>query len=180
MRGAFEVKWYDPRFGGELQDGSVRTVEGGGIRNLGQAPAERTKDWAVLVRRVWQAPASPPSASGFLVKLGEPVASGEGHQGDKMTAVVISPERYLGAKLEGTVAEARGTRLRLEFNSLVFRSKTIPIRTEMTGLVNSKGARDIHESGRPVRLAAGALVSSAPFALDEDSEIRLQVQELAP
>jgi hypothetical protein len=50
----------------------------------------------------------------------------------------------------------------------------------MTGLVNSKGARDIHESGRPVRLAAGALVSSAPFALEEGSEIRLQVQELAP
>jgi hypothetical protein len=42
------------------------------------------------------------------------------------------------------------------------------------------GARDIDESGRPVRLPAGALVSSPPFALDEDSEIRLQVQELAP
>ncbi len=50
-KGTFEVKWYDPRFGGELQDGAVRAVEGGGLRSLGQAPKEPARDWAVLVRR---------------------------------------------------------------------------------------------------------------------------------
>jgi hypothetical protein len=35
VQGTFEVQWYDPRFGGELRDGT--------------APAQ---DWAVLVRRV--------------------------------------------------------------------------------------------------------------------------------
>lgn len=50
-KGAFEVKWYDPRFGGELQDGGVTSVEGGGKRSLGAPPKEPAKDWAVVVRR---------------------------------------------------------------------------------------------------------------------------------
>ncbi|MBS1827910.1 MAG: DUF5060 domain-containing protein [Acidobacteria bacterium] len=50
--GRFEVKWYDPRHGGELQDGSVRVVEGEGKRSLGEAPKDRKEDWAVLVRRI--------------------------------------------------------------------------------------------------------------------------------
>ena len=50
--GRFEVKWYDPRAGGELQDGSVRTIDGGGIRSLGKAPSDTSSDWAVLVRKV--------------------------------------------------------------------------------------------------------------------------------
>lgn len=50
--GNFEVKWYDPRHGGELQDGSVARVDGGDVRPLGDAPSEHTSDWAVLVRLV--------------------------------------------------------------------------------------------------------------------------------
>ena len=52
VRGRFEVKWYDPRHGGDLQEGTVRTVEGGGLRSLGQPPGEPNRDWAVLVRHV--------------------------------------------------------------------------------------------------------------------------------
>jgi hypothetical protein len=51
-RGVFEVKWYDPRNGGALQNGSVTQVQGGGKRALGNAPNEPGKDWAILVRRV--------------------------------------------------------------------------------------------------------------------------------
>ena len=51
VSGAFEVKWYDPRHGGELQNGTVTTVEGGGSRSLGNAPAQPSSDWAVLVRK---------------------------------------------------------------------------------------------------------------------------------
>lgn len=50
--GRFEVKWYNPRAGGELQDGSVRMIEGGGSRSLGKAPSDTSSDWAVLVRKV--------------------------------------------------------------------------------------------------------------------------------
>jgi len=45
------VKWYDPRFAGDLQNGTVRTVSGGRRVQLGDAPKERGKDWAVLVRK---------------------------------------------------------------------------------------------------------------------------------
>ncbi len=54
--GNFEIKWYDPRHGGELQEGSVRTVSGGSRRSLGQAPKDPQADWAVLVRRPQAAP----------------------------------------------------------------------------------------------------------------------------
>jgi hypothetical protein len=51
VSGSFEVKWYDPRRGGDLMDGSIRAVQGGGRRSLGDAPKDKTMDWAVLVRR---------------------------------------------------------------------------------------------------------------------------------
>jgi hypothetical protein len=49
--GSFEVCWYDPRSGGELQVGSVASVSGAGKRALGLPPQATDKDWAVLVRR---------------------------------------------------------------------------------------------------------------------------------
>lgn len=55
-QGKFRVQWYNPRYGGPLQQGTVAEVEGGAWRNLGQPPAETRneaglQDWAVLVRR---------------------------------------------------------------------------------------------------------------------------------
>jgi hypothetical protein len=51
---AFEVKWFNPRAGGTLQDGSVKDVQGGGKVSLGQPPVEAQakngEDWVVLVR----------------------------------------------------------------------------------------------------------------------------------
>ena len=48
--GAFQVKWYDPRTGGELLDGSAPTITGGAARDLGRPPGTPPRDWAVLVR----------------------------------------------------------------------------------------------------------------------------------
>lgn len=50
--GTFDVRWYNPRTGGDLQDGTVRTIDGGGKRGLGEAPSDASKDWAVLIRKV--------------------------------------------------------------------------------------------------------------------------------
>ena len=50
--GKYTVKWYNPRRGGPPDDGTVRTLEGPGSRSLGDPPAEKSKDWAVLVRRM--------------------------------------------------------------------------------------------------------------------------------
>lgn len=49
--GAFTVRWYDPRSGGDLQTGSVTNVVGGGTRNLGRPPSNPHEDWVILVRK---------------------------------------------------------------------------------------------------------------------------------
>lgn len=50
-QGTFEVKWFDPRNGGGLQDGTIGLVAGGGVAALGSAPNSTDEDWAVVVRR---------------------------------------------------------------------------------------------------------------------------------
>ncbi len=46
----FEVRWYNPRTGGELALGSVEKVSGGGKVSLGTAPVDGDGDWVALVR----------------------------------------------------------------------------------------------------------------------------------
>ncbi len=47
----FSVKWFDPRNGGELQDGSVKIVSTGTGVSIGLPPAEPEKDWIILVQK---------------------------------------------------------------------------------------------------------------------------------
>ena len=47
----FEVKWFDPRNGGNLQEGSVTSVIANGIVALGTPPSAPEKDWVVLIRK---------------------------------------------------------------------------------------------------------------------------------
>jgi hypothetical protein len=49
--GAYGVRWYNPRTGGALRTGDVRTLSGPGAVSLGAPPAESGRDWAVLVTR---------------------------------------------------------------------------------------------------------------------------------
>ncbi|WP_068136289.1 DUF5060 domain-containing protein [Roseimaritima ulvae] len=49
--GQYDVKWFNPRQGGELVAGSVRSVSGGRRVSLGAPPAEGNEDWLVVVRR---------------------------------------------------------------------------------------------------------------------------------
>lgn len=46
----YTIKWFNPREGGELQNGSVTSINGGGIQSLGDPPADFGKDWVVVVR----------------------------------------------------------------------------------------------------------------------------------
>ncbi len=50
-KGAFSVKWFNPRSGGALADGSVKSVNGGGKVSFGNPPSDPTEDWLVVVRR---------------------------------------------------------------------------------------------------------------------------------
>ncbi|MFT5883623.1 MAG: hypothetical protein ACI9IP_000062 [Arcticibacterium sp.] len=47
----FSIHWYDPRNGGELQEGTVKTAKANGTVFLGYPPAERKKDWVVLIQK---------------------------------------------------------------------------------------------------------------------------------
>jgi len=49
--GTYSVHWYDPRRGGSLQQGSVASVTGPGVCDLGKPPSDPDRDWVVLVRR---------------------------------------------------------------------------------------------------------------------------------
>lgn len=50
-KGKFSVGWYNPRSGGDLMQTTTTTVEGGSVVDLGAAPQESEKDWAILVRK---------------------------------------------------------------------------------------------------------------------------------
>ena len=47
--GAFTVRWFNPRHGGSLQTGSVKSVNGGGKAALGNPPADPAQDWLIVV-----------------------------------------------------------------------------------------------------------------------------------
>jgi hypothetical protein len=52
-KGDYEVFWYNPRKGGELLKGKVKSISGPGKQSLGLPPLkkERNKDWVALIRK---------------------------------------------------------------------------------------------------------------------------------
>lgn len=49
--GDFAVKWFNPRTGGELLDGTVKTLNGGRKGSVGQAPRDPGEDWLIVIRK---------------------------------------------------------------------------------------------------------------------------------
>jgi hypothetical protein len=47
---AMNVRWFNPRSGGELQQGSVASINGTGLQPLGTAPSDPDKDWVVVIQ----------------------------------------------------------------------------------------------------------------------------------
>ncbi|MHC4875624.1 MAG: DUF5060 domain-containing protein [Planctomycetota bacterium] len=50
--GRFSIRWFDPRNGGKLQNGSVTSAHGGSHVSLGTSPDAATQDWLIVVRRI--------------------------------------------------------------------------------------------------------------------------------
>ncbi len=50
-KGEYQVSWYNPRSGGELSEGSTKSVKGGGKVGVGQPPADSDQDWLVMLRK---------------------------------------------------------------------------------------------------------------------------------
>ena len=49
-RGSFTVRWYNPRTGGPLRIGTVKSVSGSGSVAIGHPPQDVDKDWVALVK----------------------------------------------------------------------------------------------------------------------------------
>ena len=49
--GPFQLSWFNPRTGGNLERGGVRQINGPGKVALGNPPREADQDWVALVRR---------------------------------------------------------------------------------------------------------------------------------
>ena len=168
VAGEFEVKWYNPRTGGGLQDGNILRVSGGEKRGIGAPPDAQESDWAVLVRR----PQTGVDRN-FHIKLKTGVGS-RSKAGDAVAASVIAPEEFLGGTVEGTVVAASDGRLEFRFEKLTFKGKASAVTSVTTSFVNSKGHK-VDEDGRPVRVENGALIAPE-LRLDEGAEVRLRVR----
>ncbi len=47
---SLSVKWFNPREGGEMQDGSITSLKGKGFQSLGEPLVDIEKDWVVVIR----------------------------------------------------------------------------------------------------------------------------------
>ncbi|MCW5515552.1 DUF5060 domain-containing protein [Muriicola sp. Z0-33] len=51
VSGTFSVQWFNPRNGGNLQNGSVQEIAGGGNRSIGNPPNSTSSDWVALIKK---------------------------------------------------------------------------------------------------------------------------------
>jgi hypothetical protein len=49
VTGDFRIQWFDPRNGGSLVDGTVRTAHGGGIVSISQVLNKPSSDWVAVI-----------------------------------------------------------------------------------------------------------------------------------
>jgi hypothetical protein len=45
----YQVKWYNPRTGGALQNGSIQLIQNSGSQSIGYPPEDNSKDWVCLL-----------------------------------------------------------------------------------------------------------------------------------
>jgi Putative collagen-binding domain of a collagenase len=52
--GTYSVKWYNPRSGGSLQNGSIASIvaDGNDFVSFGNPPRSDGKDWVVLIKKI--------------------------------------------------------------------------------------------------------------------------------
>jgi len=46
----FSVKWFNPKSGGQLNDGTVKTIKGPGKKDFGLPPGDAENDWVAIIR----------------------------------------------------------------------------------------------------------------------------------
>ena len=117
----------------------------------------------------------------FLVKLSDPIGGKVSKAGQKIGAVIISPETFLGGRFEGVVKQAAPGKVTVEFTTLRYKDRTLAVATTTAGFVNSLGHPSVDEQERPVAVEQGMLTSTTPdFVIDEGAELKLKVSPAKP
>ena len=49
--GKYEILWFNPRKGGQLEAGSKKIIEENGKQNVGEPPYDNLLDWVVIVKK---------------------------------------------------------------------------------------------------------------------------------
>lgn len=52
QKGKYEILWFDPRKGGDLQQGSIQRIQGNEESDIGNPPSDENLDWAILIRNI--------------------------------------------------------------------------------------------------------------------------------
>lgn len=125
-------------------------------------------------------------AISFKIQLTQPLSTKANLRGDKIVAVVLLPESYKGAILEGAVGDVRrGGKLKKEsaldfgFSVLNYNGKAVPVRTELVRFYNSKGQKDADENGQPVRKKNGIIGTVVRSPLEAGAGVASGVRKAA-
>jgi hypothetical protein len=122
----------------------------------------RTVTFSGLLFLLSLAPAIAPAQSipdntDFRVKLTSPLNTDVNRKGDKITAIVLSPNEFANAMMEGEVKESKSggkvkgkSVLNFTFQTLVVNERSISINSEVKSLINSQGKANVDEEGRVI------------------------------
>jgi hypothetical protein len=113
---SFDVWWYDPRNGGDLQPGAVTRVTGGGPADLGQPPADPQADWVVLVESDGD-PVEGPQVTGVTLidaDRDQPIAAFDPMQDGQVINLALLPTDQLNIRADTDPAQVGSVRFSLD------------------------------------------------------------------
>lgn len=115
---------------------------------------------------------SGPNAN-FLVKLTSSIDTEANEPGDPVTGVVIGPEPLRGGRVEGNVERADRSFIGFSFHTLHFEGESVPLESEVTSVVSSKGNLGQDDLGQRIRVAGGEIIAhGTTTAIEEGAEVR--------
>jgi hypothetical protein len=93
----------------------------------------------------------------FRVKLLAPLSTETNRKGDKIAAQILDPVPFVGAVMEGEVKESKSggkisgkSVLNFTFQTIVVGDVTIPVKSEVKSLFNSRHQQNVDEEGRVI------------------------------
>ena len=102
-----------------------------------------------------EGPVTIPNDTEFRIRMTSSVSTRSNKAGDTIAGVVMSPEEFKGATVEGEIKEAtssgkinKKSTLNFAFKSMVLGGKILAIDAQVKSMVNSKGKENVDEEGR--------------------------------